>query len=427
MRMLKSAPQAVLLRSARLSAIVLAALSALAISAQAENWTRFRGPNGAGVAPDIKFPATWSDNDYAWKIHLPGVGHSSPVGWESKLFITSGDAETGDVTLQCLDAATGKQRWERKFAGQTYKMHAGNSYASTTPALDEQHLYLTWATGGKMHCAALTHEGKDVWETELGEFAGPHGFAASPMVVEGVVCAQVDQAEDGFVVGIDAKSGDVRWRVERSAGKASYATPCVVSLAGGKQVVISQSMVGGMQAIDVQTGELVWEDTQAFPARCVSSPVNAGGMVLGVCGGGGNGKLLLGMDFSSSQQPSEKLLLTKQIPYVPTPLVVDRRLYLWHDQGKVSMADLGGDTPPTKVAWTERVGGKFFGSPILAGDKIYCMSMEGKAIVLAASEEFQLLGENDLGESSNATPSVHQGRLYLRTESTLACLAAESS
>ena len=412
-------------RIAGASLAMLLALSALHPQARAENWTRFRGPNGSGIARDANFPATWTDDDYAWKIKLPGIGHSSPVGWEKQIFITSGNTETGEVTLHGLDATTGDQQWERKFAGQPHKMHAGNSYASTTPALDAQHLYFTWSSGGAMHCAALTHEGQDVWQTELGEFAGPHGFAASPMVVDGVVCAQVDHADGGFLVGIDAKSGAVRWRAERPGGKASYATPCAVKLTTGETVVISQSMAGGAQAIDVQTGKVVWEDPEAFPARCVSSPINIDGLVIGICGGGGNGKLLVGLDFSESQQPLEKLVLKKQLPYVSTPLVLDQRLYLWHDQGKVSMAEIGGATPPKKVSWTERIGGKYYGSPIVAGDKIYCLSMEGRAVVIAASDEFELLGDNDLGEPSHATPAVHQGRLYLRTESTLACLAAQ--
>lgn len=394
-------------------------------SSQAENWTRFRGPNGSGIASEGNFPATWTEGDYAWKIKLPGKGHSSPVGWGDRLFVTTGNPETGDVTLHCLASATGDEIWQREYAGQTYKMHAGNSYASTTPVLDEQRVYLTWASGGTMHCAALTHEGKDVWQVELGSFAGPHGFAASPMIADDVVCAQVDHAEGGYLVGIDANSGQEKWRAKRPASKASYATPCVVTSADGKTAVISQSMAGGMQAIDVQSGEVIGEQADAFPARCVSSPILAGEMVVGVCGGGGSGKLLVGMDFGSSQQPIEKLMLTKQVPYVPTPLLVDQRLYLWHDQGKVSMAELDGETPPKKVAWTQRVGGKFFGSPILAGDKIYCLSMDGRAVVIAATNEFQLLGDNDIGEPTNATPAVHQGRLYLRTESSLACLDSQ--
>ena len=408
-------------------AALLCSLVAFLLNAQveaAENWTRFRGPNGTGIASDVSFPATWSENDYAWKIKLPGKGHSSPVGWGEKLFITSGDVETGDITLHCLNAESGTEIWKQTFAGGTYSLHAGNTYASSTPAIDEKLVYFTWSTGGHMHCAALTHDGDDAWNTELGDFAGPHGFGASPMVVDGVVCMQVDQGESGELVGLDAPSGSFKWRVPRSAGKASYATPCMLPRKEqGPTVVVSQSMEGGLQLIDLQSGDIVWENAEAFPARCVSSPVLMGTTLVSICGGGGRGKLLLGYDVSDSvQQPMEKLSLKKQLPYVPTPVKVGEQLLLWGDSGVVSMLDLSSETPPKKAAWRERIGGKYFGSPILAGDKVYCMSMEGRAVVLAASNEYQLLGDNDLGEPSNATPAVHQGRLYLRTESTLACL-----
>ena len=391
----------------------------------AENWTRFRGPNGSGIALDtVSFPATWTVEDYLWKKQLPGKGHSSPVGWENRIFVTARDAENNAITLLCLAADDGTQLWQRKFESHSYPMHAGNSYASTTPTVDGRYVYLTWSSGGEMHCVALSHQGEVKWRTELGKFVGAHGFAASPVVIEGVVCVQVDQEEEGFLVGIDASSGDIRWRAARPAGKASYATPCEVATNGGRTVVIAQSMTGGMQAVAIDNGEVVWELADLLPARCVSSPFVINGMVLGVCGGGGSGKLLVGVDPKSAKKPQVKLSLTKQIPYVPTPLAKDNWLFLWHDQGKVSCVDLNADDP-AKLEWTKRIGGKFFGSPILADDKIYCLSNEGRAVVIAADREFALLGENDLGEPSFATPAVHQGKMYLRTESSLACLPSK--
>jgi len=392
----------------------------------AENWSRFRGPNGSGDAGEVTFPSTWTDQDYRWKIALPGIGHSSPVGWGNRLFVTSGDVETGAVTLHCFATGSGESLWEKSFVGEKYVMHASNSYASTSPTVDEQHVYLSWASAGKMHCAALTHEGEHVWREELGDFVGPHGFAASPMAAAGVLCMQIDQEDGGFLVGIDKATGKVRWRARRPAGKASYATPCVISLGDSGSAVISQSMTSGMQAIDVETGQQLWQLDDVFPARCVSSPFLAGKTIFGVCGGGGTGKVLVGIQLHDDprQQPIEKLTLTKHVPYVPTPLIKGDLLFLWHDQGKVSCVDLQSDNP-RKMLWTERIGGKFFGSPILAGEKIYCLSMDGRVVVLAADREFALLGENDLGQPSSATPAVHHGKMYLRTESTLACLPAE--
>lgn len=414
---------------ARPLAAIALATSVIAGAAYAENWTRFRGPNGSGHAlATASFPAKWVDGDYQWKIHLPGVGHGSPVGWEQRLFVTSGNPETGAVTLQCLDAESGSELWQRAFPGHTYRMHATNSYASTTPAVDAERVYLTMSDGGTMQCRALSHDGQDLWETDLGKFTGNHGFAASPVVIEGMVCLQVDhaqQGEPGALVGINAASGEIVWRTERPAGKASYSTPCEVIAAGDRTAALSQSMTGGMQAVDVHSGEVLWQLDDVLPARTVSSPFLAGEMIIGVCGGGGGGTQLVGVQLDASGKPAEKVRMTKNLPYVPTPVVSDGLMFLWHDQGRLACVDLNSDEPG-ELLWNQRIGGKFFGSPILADGKIYCMSMEGQAVVVAAEREYRLLGKTDLGEPSSATPAVHQGNMYLRTESSLACLPATS-
>jgi len=395
----------------------------LATVAHAENWTRFRGPNGSGDAGEGSFPAEWTAEDYLWEITLPGEGHGSPVGWKKRIFVTSGNHETGVVTLHCFDADTGQQHWQREFAGDTYAMHLSNSYASTTPTVDAERVYFTWCAGGQMHCAALTHTGEDIWEAELGQFTGPHGFAASPVVVDGVVCVQIDHGDtgaDGYLLGLDSETGDERWRAERPAGKDTYATPCVIA-SGAAKAVISQSTTGGMQAIDTQSGNVLWQVADAFPQRTVSSPVAAGNMLFGTCGSGGGGKQLVGIELNGQEPPTKKLLLTKLVPYVPTPVVAGDLLFLWHDQGIVSCFALE-ETPSNKPLWTKRIGGNFFGSPILAGGKLYCLSMEGDAVVVAAGREFERLGKTALGAPTNATPAVHEGKMYLRTVSSLACL-----
>jgi len=403
------------------------AIPALARIADEEaNWSRFRGPNGTGQADRDVFPANWSEQDYLWKRALPGVGNSSPVGWGNRLWVSSGDPQTGTATLVSFDTDNGKRLWERHFGGGTVAMHARNSYASATPALDAGQVYFAWAAAGEIHLAALTHAGQQQWRISVGRFEGPHGFAASPMVVDGVVCLQCDQAEDGYLVGVDATTGKPLWRVDRPPGKASYATPCVISAefeGSPVRAVIVQSMTAGMQAIEVQSGSVVWELPHVLPARCVSSPLLADTLLVGICGSGRRGKSLVGVTLAGErgQAPSTTLTLSKNLPYVPTPVVRDRLLFLWQDRGTVACIDLDDGQP----VWQERVGGNFFGSPILAGAKLYCISTTGNVVVLAADREFAKLGEIELGESSNATPAVHRGRMYLRTASTLACLPAQ--
>src|SRR5262245_29601149 len=110
---------------------------------QAQEWTRFRGPNGSGIGQIRGFPERIKD--FAWKIDLPGAGHSSPVVWGDRLFVTSGIEETGGRVVQCLDTRTGKQLWRRDFAGSKHRKHQDNSFASSTPAVNDKVLVLTWA------------------------------------------------------------------------------------------------------------------------------------------------------------------------------------------------------------------------------------------------------------------------------------------
>ncbi|MEQ8209564.1 MAG: PQQ-binding-like beta-propeller repeat protein [Lacipirellulaceae bacterium] len=386
----------------------------------AQEWSRFRGPNGSGVAENVSFPAEWTEDDYLWKAELPGKGHGSPIGWGDTIYVTAGDSESGDVKLLALDVASGEPRWTETFPGSTYRMHQANSYASSTPAADEQHVYLSIGQGRQLVVHAVTHDGKPVWKRNLGEYAGVHGFGVSPVVADGVVCVQCDTADGGFLSGLDAASGKLLWKIERPPGKASYATPCVYETAEQGRAFVSCSMEGGMQAIEVSSGKLLWEFPRVFPARTVSSPLLAAGEVFSQCGGGGNGKQLVSVPIpgSGDTQPAKPAIFSRNIPYVPTPVVVEDRMYLWHDRGKVNcLGLLTGES-----LWVERVGGNYFGSPIVAGDKIYCMSVDGEVVVISAGEKFEVLGRNALDEPTNATPAVFKKKLLLRTESKLFCL-----
>ena len=140
---------------------------------------------------------------------------------------------------------------------------------------------------------------------------------------------------------------------------------------------------------------------------------------MGACGGGGSGKQLVAIkpadDFTSA---AEQYRLTRGVPYVPTPVAHDGLMYLWHDGGRVLCVDVATG----KTVWQERLGSSYGGSPIVLGDTLLGMSMEGDAVFLAASREFKRIATLPLGESTQATPAVVDGKLYLRTESKLLCI-----
>ena len=414
----------VILATAAVAGCSLAGCSlAAGIVTAAEQWSRFRGPNGSGVASDGSFPATWTEDDYLWKAPLPGRGHSSPVAWDDVIFVTVGDETSGALTLLALDAETGAERWRTPFDSAPHSLHAANSYASSTPVVDAERTYVTWATPDSLQAAAVDRRGDVVWRRDLGPADYKHGYGGSPIVVDDLLIVANDHTGDSFVAALDAKTGKTRWVRPRQGGTESYATPLVIDNAGEQQIIVCSS-AEGIAALSPSDGAVVWQLPGIYPARCVNSPIAANGLVFTGSGEGGNGKNLTAVKSTGAQRDANAAVayeLNKVLPQVPTPIVVGECLFTWSDRGVVSCYDAAsGDQ-----RWTKRIGGNYFGSPVAAGGKLYGVSADGEAVALAATDEYQLLGRSSLGEGSHATPAIHQGKMFLRTESTLACLPAE--
>jgi outer membrane protein assembly factor BamB len=391
--------------------------------AEQENWSRFRGPNGCGVAEDVSFPATRSEKDYAWKVKLPGKGHSSPVAWGNRIFVTSADEKTGEVTLSALDAATGETQWTKQFKSAPHHLHNSNSYASSSPAADAKRVYVTWATPEKLAIAAMTHDGGDVWQRELGPLKYAHGCGGSPIVLDDMVVVANDNSGESYVTALDAATGEPRWRQPRQAGTESYATPAIWRAENGSPQIIVNSTAEGMAGLSPSDGRPLWQLQKVFPVRCVCSPVVAGGFVFGGSGEGGNGK-----SFAVVKPPAREggeaaiaYELKKGLPQVPTAVAYNGLLFVWSDRGVVTCYVLASG----QQHWSERVGGNFFGSPVIAGGKLYSIAADGTMVVLAAEREYKSLGRVPLGEASSATPAIQREKMYLRTETSLACLVSE--
>jgi outer membrane protein assembly factor BamB len=402
------------------------ALNVAAMSiADEENWARFRGPNGSGVAADVSFPVSFSAADFEWRITLPGKGHSSPVAWGNRLFVTACDAATGELSLLALDATTGGELWTRRFDGAPHHLHAANSYASSSPAADANHVYLTLVADGALMAAALTHEGDPAWQRKLGPLDYKHGFGGSPAVVDDLLIVANDNSGESFVAALDASTGEPRWRRTRSPGTESYATPAAWTGDDGETQIIVHSTTEGMTGLAPEDGDVLWQLKEVFLARCVSSPLVAGGLVFGGSGEGGNGKSFTAVrpPTSAGGEATIAYQLTKSLPQVPTPVATDDLLFVWSDRGVVSCYELSAGKP----LWTERVGGNYFSSPVIAGDKLYGIQADGEVVTIAADDQYKLLGRSELGEASSATPIVHRGRMYFRCESSLACLGPEAA
>ena len=388
--------------------------------ASAQEWTRFRGPNGGGLGQGKNLPAKGAEGDSLWRAKLPGSGHSSPVLWGEKLFVTSADAAAGKFTVSCLNGADGTTAWQKDFPIPHYTLHANNSYATASPATDTRHVFVPRIEGGELVLTALTHQGDVAWEFKAGPFKTEHGLGHSPIVYENRVLLVDDQDLAGRVIALDAETGRVLWEAPRSPGRADYSTPCILRADAHPAWLIVNSHEDGICALDTRDGALVWKDQSVLDKRSVSSPVIAAGLVIGSCGSGGGGNYVAALrpPARAGETPTLAYQIRRSAPYVPTPIVVGELLFLWSDGGIVTCVEGVTGT----IQWQQRVGGNYFSSPVCADGKLYGTSTAGEVVVLEATAQFKELGRSSLGEPTHATPAVANGRIYFRTLSHLAAV-----
>ena len=390
-----------------------------------QNWPRFRGPNGAGVSEATTIPVRWTTEDYHWRVELPGIGYSSPVVWGDRVVVTSAEEEDATQRIGCLRTSDGGLIWKRDFPSTTHPKHRFNCYASSTPALDADHVYYCFATPEKYTVIALTQsEGREVWRRDLGPFESQHGFGASPMLFDDLVILPDEQDGESSVVALDRTTGEIRWRAKRRTAKAAFATPCLYQPETGPPQLILSSWAHGIGSLDPRTGKPNWEQA-VFKYRVVGSPAIAAGLIFGYCGTGGVGRQMFAVRPGNPATGAKSEIAYEvqgSLPYVCTPVAYGNLLFAWFDRGVVTCLD----APTGEIVWRERIGGDYFGSPVRVGDRLYCISREGEMVVLAAAREFQELARIDLEERSNSTPAIADGVMYLRTVSHLMAIGGNN-
>lgn len=403
----------------RVMTIALWTAVALGQALMAEDWMRFRGPNGAGVS-DATLPTTWTDKDYRWKSKLPGVGHSSPVLARGKVFVTSGDPKSGQRILSCLNTKDGKLLWSAESDARIYKIHKRNSHATSTPVVDGERVYVAWATPEKLLAEAFDHSGKRVWQADLGPFKSQHGYGVSLILVGDLLIVPSDQDDGGAIIGLEAATGKVRWRTPRGSKNATYSTPCVFQAGQRPAELIFTNWQLGITGLDPLTGKMNWGisvfDTTT-QERSIASPVVAGDLVLGTCGFVTGKKHLVAIR-PGADGPKEVWRLEKAVSYLPTPLVKGDRVFLCSELGMASCLDLKTGS----LIWQERLPANFSASPVCAGQHVYCVSNEGEVFVFEAADKFKLLAKNTLGEPTQSTPAIADGCIFFRTDKHVFCL-----
>jgi outer membrane protein assembly factor BamB len=405
----------------------LAGALALAAGAQAQEWTRFRGPNGTGISHATGVPVQWSERDFRWRVPIRGASHAQPVIWGDRLFLLTATTESRERTLLCLRKSDGVELWAKSYTLPTHRpVNRNASFANGSAVVDADRVIACFVSADNFWVRAFDHAGRELWSRDLGPFESQHGHGASPMIHENTVVVTNDQDGESFVVALDLKTGVPVWKTPRRPAPTftAYATPIVHVRADGSPELLLTSQSHGISSLDPKTGGMNWE-APVFDKRVIVTAVVAGDLVIGSCGqGGGAGNYLSAIKLGGKGNVSRTHVaytLRRATPYVPTPLYLDGRLYLISDAGIASAIEAATG----REIWSERLGAEFFGSPVLIGGRIYCPTTKGEMIVLATGDTYERLARNPIGEGTHSTPCVDGGRIYVKTFTHLVCVGGK--
>ncbi|HYI97005.1 MAG TPA: PQQ-binding-like beta-propeller repeat protein [Bryobacteraceae bacterium] len=455
----------------------LVALFVCMVNLTAEEWTRFRGPNGSGVSKDKGFPVEFGkDRNLAWRT-VVRPGKSSPVLTPSRIFLTASDG--GKLYTQCFDRGTGKLLWERSIDRPHSEIaNRLNHEAAITPVSDGDSIYAFFKDFGFV---SYDSSGRLRWKTPLGPFMNTQGLSSSPILAGDSVILVADQWEGSYIAALDRKSGEMRWKVAREETEA-WGTPLIHQFGSAKPRIITTSRGQfGVHAADTGKREFT---LQGLPTAIVASPVLEGDTVYGFGYGVetpapfaprlerhdknkdavltpdefGDDPILNNLSKNAGNRDGvvsqdEWDLFAKRVigpncliaiqmekdgarelwryeknftSVIPSTLAYQDILYIVRNGGIMTTHDAGTG----KVTKSARIAGALGGyssSPVAADGKVWLSSEEGKVVVLRAGSNWEVLAVNDLGEEIYATPALSDGVIYLRTEEALYAFALAPS
>ena len=401
----------------------------------AANWPAWRGPHGTGVCEERNLPLTWSTNENVrWRAPLPERGNSTPVIWGDRVFVTQSVEAEHRRMLMCFDRVSGKLLWK---SGVTYAdkepTHETNPYCSASPVTDGERVIASYGSAGLY---AYDFSGKELWHRDLGKQHHIWGNAASPTIHGDLCILNVGPGEQQFLVALDKKTGDEKWRVEEPGGHfgepkpgqnqrdvwiGSWTTPIVIFEGSGKSLVMTWPK--RVAAYDLLSGKEKWTCRGLNPL-VYTSPLHLDGIVVAM--GGFNGMSLAVKTGGSGDVTDTHRLWhhpkTKQ--RIGSGVIAGEHIYILNDPGVAECFEL----KTGKLVWEERLKGPgksdSWSSMVLADDHIYVSNQGGDTFVLEAAPTFKTLATNSLREPIFSSMAVSDGNLFLRTHKALWCISA---
>ena len=432
-----------------LAAVVV--LSSTTGASKTGNWPQWRGPEGQGISGETGLPVEWSaTKNIKWKTAIAGRGHSSPIVWGNKIFLTTAldgvvipgakpgvthklldgtdfvhpDAVGADrkhtFKIICLDRGTGKILWERvAYEGSVAdSRHQKASFASSTPATDGKYVFAFFGTEGLY---AFDYSGKLVWKQSLGTLGTASvGYGVSPILFKDLVIMQCDDSGGkSFIAAFDKKTGKQAWRTERKVD-VTWSSPVLVRV--GTRTELIASAAEAIVAYDPATGKELWRH-KGLESNAVPTPVVLKDLVVVTSGSPKKVALALKAGGSGDVTGTSQLVWSynKGTAYVPSPILYGDYLYLMTGNGSISCLQASTGKVEYEGARVPKPT-MFTASPVAYEGMILLTSEEGDTFVLKAGPQHEVLRTNSLGEPVYASPAIADGRIFIRGEQNIYCI-----
>lgn len=403
------------------------------------NWHQWRGPFGSGEAPpSAKPPVNWdSSKNIAWVADLPGKGSATPVVWDNQIFVLSAeetdrkgeasvpknpDAKTNPpgvyyrFIVSCFDRDTGNTVWQKLATEEVPHegTHPTHTYAAGSPTTDGKRVYASFGSRGIF---AYTLQGELVWKKDLGDMRTRYGWGESviPALAGDLLIVNWDQEENSFIVAMDARTGEERWRKDRPGEVTSWNTPLITTF--GERTLAIVNGTGKARAYDVANGDVVWE-CGGQTINAIPSPVRFGDLVVCMSGYRSAAAFAIPLGATGDLTNSRSLLWTHHqgTPYVPSPTVTGNRLcFTGGNNDILTVLDLQNGNA---IVERLRLGiGNTYASPLAADGKVYFLGREGTAVVIG--ENGEVLSKNLIADTFDASPVAVGKQLLLRSRTKL--------
>jgi hypothetical protein len=437
----------------RISVLSLSIL-AFSITANAQNWPSFRGPNASGVANGTNPPTTWDvekTQNVLWKTGIPGLSHASPVVWGNQIFVITAVSSDSKTTFAAKDRGIGLANDDAKHTWMIYaldkrngrilwsntayegvpraKRHVKATQANSTPVTDGRYVVALFGSEG---LACYDTNGKLQWKQDLGvlnpglwdDKNSSWGHSSSPIIYRDLVIVQADGHAQSFIAAFNLKTGKQAWRVERNE-ITSWSTPTIYQNKNRVELIAN----GGrfIRSYDPLTGKELWRFSDSDTQVKMQAPLIANDLIY-ITGGYPPGRAMYAfrpgavgdISLKSGEDKNEFIAWssTKGSPYTPTPLIYGDLFYILADNGVLSAYV----AKTAELVYQQRLPSSFSASPVAADGKLYLASEDGDVFVVKAGRQYELLSKNAMGQPLMASPALSQGMLILRGENAIYAL-----